>query len=172
MLPKWGVSAQIWYFETNIYEQEEDFRTNFFSDSPIFGSAISLLPPSFQFAKVCISVTCFCWKVCTTIQELAWHVRVHNMRTFKTPKAGAAGTPGASSQESGLTEDPLETALLEIVGDNLKCGVCERRFHTEQELLMHMASNAEAHECPECGRRMENAFYLRVHRLIHKQPHR
>lgn len=102
-----------------------------------------------------------CPKVCTTIQELCWHVRVHNMRTFK-PKNDPAGEAGAMD---------LEEALMDIGSDEFKCSVCERRFHSQQELLMHMAANAEAHECPECGRRMENAFYLRVHRLIHKQPH-
>jgi len=81
------------------------------------------------------------------------------MRNFKPKAAGAAGVG-----EPAAPHDPL----LELAGDEFKCSVCERRFRSQQELMMHMASNAEAHECPECGRRMENAFFLRVHRLIHK----
>ena len=123
---------------------------------------LNLDPELLNEASTMTSFQCTeCPKVCTTIQELCWHVRVHNMRTFK-PKLNPAAEPAAVD---------LEDALLEITSDDFKCAVCERRFHSQNELLMHMASNAEAHECPECGRRMENAFYLRVHRLIHKQPH-
>jgi len=117
---------------------------------------LNLDPELLHEASTMTSFQCTeCPKVCSAIQELCWHVRVHNMRNFK-PK------PNPAAAES------LENPLIEMITDEFKCTVCERSFRSQQELLMHMAANAEAHECPECGRRMENAFYLRVHRLIHK----
>jgi len=134
-------------------------------DSPTSGW-MNLDPELLAEASTMTSFQCTeCPKVCSAIQELCWHVRVHNMRVFK-PKSSPASEPGATA--TGTID--FEEALMEVTSDEFKCGVCERRFRTQQELLMHLAANAEAHECPECGRRMENAFYLRVHRLIHKQP--
>lgn len=87
-----------------------------------------------------------CERSFSTIEAICWHLRIHADRT----------------------QWQLNRSSEVQVGE-FQCTVCDRRFHNDAEYYCHCAENAEAHECLECGRRIEGSLRLRLHRLIHRK---
>jgi KRAB domain-containing zinc finger protein len=92
-----------------------------------------------------------CDRTFPRLTSLCWHIRVHYLRVAKSVTQNA------------------EIALTQALHDGpYQCTVCDRHFATESDLSMHIANNLDSHECADCGRRIESAFYLRVHQMAHR----
>ena len=83
-----------------------------------------------------------------SLNSLCRHIRIHNVRCNRPT--------------------PIDEYSGRLSGTTYVCTVCDAQFQSKSDFDNHCLENAEAHECVECARRIKNALYLRIHRLIHR----